>query len=107
MDDKWLVIAGMTAATFLPRVVPMLLLPGMKLPKPVQLWLSMIAPAIISALLLPELIVDRTIAEVPVLSFVNTYMLAAIPAFITAVLTKSLLGTVVTGIAAAAFLRIL
>ena len=104
MRDELFAIAGMAAVTFIPRVVPMLLLPGMKLPKAVERWLSLIAPAIIAALLLPDLVLDRS-SGAPVLSVPNINMLAAVPAFVTAMFTRNMLLTVVAGIASAAFLR--
>jgi branched-subunit amino acid transport protein len=104
MRDEWFVIAGMTLATFLPRVVPLLLLPGMKLPKAAERWLALIAPAIIAALLLPDLMLDRSGAA-PLLSVPNINLFAAAPAFAVALITRSMLGTVVAGIASAALLR--
>lgn len=104
MRDELFVITGMTAVTFIPRVVPILLLPGMKLPKAVERWLSLIAPALIAALLLPDLVLDRS-SEVPALSIPNINMLAAVPAFAAALLTRNMLLTVLAGIASAALLR--
>ena len=106
MSGAWLVIAGMTLVTFLPRIIPLLLLSGRKMPKLIERWLSLIAPAILSALLLPELLLDRTQAT-PVLSFPSLYLLAAVPTFLVAWKTKSLFGAVVTGIVAAALLRLM
>ena len=105
MNNEWIVIAGMTVVTFIPRVIPLLLIAGMKLSKRAERWLSLIAPAIIAALLLPELTLDRSGAS-PVLSVPNTYLLAAIPAFTTALFTKNMLLTVVVGIASAALIRL-
>ena len=106
MGDELFVIAGMAAVTFIPRIIPMLLLPGMKLPKAAERWLSFIAPAIIAALLLQDLTLDRS-SEAPALSVPNINMCAAVPAFIAALLTKNMLLTVITGIASAALLRFL
>ena len=104
---KWIVIAGMTLVTFVPRILPILLLSDRKMPRIVERWLSLIAPAILSALLLPELLLDRsTVPAIPLISFSNTYLLASIPTFLVAWKTKSLFGTVVTGIAAVALARL-
>ena len=102
MRDELIVIAGMAAVTFIPRVVPILLLPGMKLPKAVERWLSLIGPAVIAALLLQDLTLDRSSGA---LSVPNLNMLAAVPAFCVALLTKNMMFTVITGIASAALLR--
>ena len=104
MGDELFVIAGMAAVTFIPRIAPMLLLPGMKLPKLAERWLSFIAPAIIAALLLQDLTLDRS-SGAPALSVPNINMLAAVPAFVVASLTRNMLLTVLTGIASAALLR--
>ena len=106
MNKTWIIIAGMALVTFLPRIVPILLLPGRRMPKVVERWLSLIAPAIMSALLLPELLLDRS-GEVPSLSFCNLYLFAAFPTFIVAWKTKSLFGAVVTGLATVALVRLL
>ena len=106
MSKTWIMIAGMTLVTFLPRIVPILLLPGRKMPKVVERWLSLIAPAILSALLLPELLLDQS-GAVPSLSFYNLYLFAAFPTFLVAWKTKSLFGAVVTGLAVVALVRLL
>ncbi|MDR2522203.1 MAG: AzlD domain-containing protein [Synergistaceae bacterium] len=100
MKDLWLVIAGMTLVTFLPRVAPLLLLPGRKIPKLAERWLSLVAPAILAALLTPELLLDRTAAPM----LLNPRVLAAIPTFLVAWKTKSLFAAVVAGMAASALL---
>ena len=106
MSTTWIIIGGMTLVTFLPRVIPILLLSGRKMPKIVERWLSLIAPAILSALLLPELLLDRS-GQTPSLSFFNLYLFAAFPTFLVAWKTKSLFGAVVTGLATVALVRLL
>ena len=106
MSGTWIVIAGMALVTFLPRIIPILLLPGRKMPGIVERWLSLIAPAILSALLLPELLLERS-GGMSSLSFCNLYLFAALPTFIVGWKTKSLFGAVVTGIATVALVRLL
>ena len=106
MSTTWVIIIGMTLVTFLSRVIPILLLSGRKMPKIAERWLSLIAPAILSALLWPELLLDRS-GQTPSFSFYNIYLLAAIPTFLVAWKTKSLFGAVVTGIATVALVRLL
>ena len=106
MNKIWIIIAGMALVTFVPRIIPILLLSGRKMPKLVERWLSLIAPAILSALLLPELLLDRS-GPTPSLSFYNLYLFAAIPTFLVAWKTKSLFGAVVTGLATVALARLL
>jgi branched-subunit amino acid transport protein len=107
MTDMTGVIAGMALVTFLPRVAPLLFLPGIKTPKTVERWLSLIAPAILSALLFPELLIVRDASGGPELSLANVYLAAAVPSFAVAWKTKSLFGAVASGIAATALLRLI
>ena len=104
MSGDWLVIAGMTAVTILPMVVPLLILPGARLPKRAELWLSLIAPSIIAALLMPELFLERAGGSAS-LSIANAYAMAALPAFLAALFTRNMLLTVVVGMSAAAVIR--
>ena len=108
LPDKtlWLVIAGMAFVTFVPRIVPILLLSGRKMPDIVRRWLSLIAPAILSALLMPELLLNRSTTPATLaLTLSNTYLLASVPAFLIAWKTKNLCLTVVVGLIAVALLR--
>ena len=106
MSKAWIIITGMTLVTLLPRTMPILLLSGRKIPKTIERWLALIAPAIMSALLLPELLLDKSGAT-PSLSFYNLYLFASFPAFIVGWKTKSLFGAVAGGIAAVALVRLL
>jgi branched-subunit amino acid transport protein len=106
VKTTWFVIAGMTLVTFVPRVGPILLLAGRKIPKIIERWLSLVAPAILSAFLFPELLLDRS-GSAPVFSLFSIYFQAAIPTFLVAWKTKSLFGAVVTGIATVSLLRLL
>jgi branched-subunit amino acid transport protein len=99
----WIIIGGMGLVTVLPRILPILLLSGRKLPPVAERWLSLIVPAILSALLFPELVFMGDTAFA--LSTSNTFLMASIPTFWVAWRTKSLYKTVIVGIAAAASLR--
>ena len=88
------VILGMGLVTFLPRWLPLVYLTNRNLPSWLVEWLDLIPAAILSALLLPELVtggVPRT------LDFIRPELLAAVPTFLVAIFTKSLGGTVVIG----------
>ncbi|MDR3279603.1 MAG: AzlD domain-containing protein [Synergistaceae bacterium] len=106
MNGVWAVIAGMAFVTCLPRVIPLIFLPGMKMPKIVEKWLSLIAPATLAALLPPELAIDGATGAVA-LSIHNVYLAASIPALLAGLVTKSLFATVTTGMAAVALIRLL
>ena len=101
-------VAGMTLVTLAPRVLPIWFLSGRGLPEGVKRWLALIAPAILAALLVPELLLSQGEGGASLfLSPQNHALLAAIPAGIVAWRTRSLFGTVAAGIVCAALLRAL
>ena len=89
--------------TVLPRLLPILLLPGRRLPPVVERWLSLIVPAILAALLFPEMLFTHDTAFA--MSTSNTFLMASIPTFLVAWKTKSLYKTVAVGMLAVALLR--
>lgn len=89
-----LVILSMALVTYLPRVLPLVLLTRRSLPPWLTSWLSYVPVAVISALLAPALLNGGSAIPLP---GGNTYLLAAVPTFLVAILTKSLFGSVVTG----------
>jgi len=105
MNRTWIIIIGMTLVTLMPRIIPISLLSGRKIPNIAERWLSLIVPAILSALLMPELLLDRS-GQIPSLSFFNIYLFAALPTFIAAWRTKSLFAAVVIGIVTVALIRL-
>lgn len=98
MDKKTaLVILGMSVVTYLPRVLPIIVLSKIRMPEWFMRWLKYIPTAVLSALLVPELFVSGQTVN---LSFSNRNLLAALPCFFMAYKTKNLFLTVVTGITA-------
>lgn len=98
------IIAGMALVTYLPRMLPLVALSRMQLPEPVLRWLGFVPVSVLSALLAKELLIaDGGLALPPA----HPQLLAALPAFIVAATTRSLMGTVLTGMAAMALLRLL
>ena len=87
--------------TVLPRLLPILLLPGRRLPPVVKRWLSLIVPAILSELLFTH----DTASVAFALSTSNIFLMASIPTFLVAWKTKSLYKTVAVGMVAVALLR--
>ena len=104
MSKIWIVVIGGTLVTFLLRVIPILFLSGRKMPRLVERWLFLIAPAILSALLFPELLLSEGSLGT---FYERRHIYAAAVAFLVAQKTKSLSGAVAAGIAAAALLRFL
>lgn len=98
MDVRILsIIAGMAIVTYLPRVLPIVGLSKIPLPRIVLRWLSFIPVAVLSALLVPSLVVTEGGLNI---EMDNSFLLASIPAFIVAFWKRSLLLTVVVGMVA-------
>jgi branched-subunit amino acid transport protein len=107
MPEQIFLILGMALVTYIPRVLPLILLSSKELNPTLLRWLEMIPPAVLAALLAPALFLQTgTNGERSIfLSLDNTFMLAAIPTFIAGWLTRSFFGAVAVGMAAVAFLR--
>ncbi|WP_163336299.1 AzlD domain-containing protein [Desulfopila sp. IMCC35008] len=104
MDEKviFLTICGMGLVTYIPRIVPMMLLSGRQLAPWIVRWLSFVPATVLSALLLPGLICsDGSL----VISSENVFLLAAVPTFLVAWRTGSFFGTVATGMILVALMR--
>ncbi|MFD1431550.1 AzlD domain-containing protein [Lacticaseibacillus yichunensis] len=91
-------------ATWLLRVTPFVLVKAARLPKWLLSFLSFVPVAILAAIFAEELLVYHPGAW-PTLNVENT--LAALPAIVAAIISKSLLVTVVVGVAAMAAVRLL
>jgi len=96
MDDKlvFLTICGMGAVTYLPRLLPMLLLSGRRLSPWIARWLSFVPATVLAALLAPGLLCQDGALYI---KLDNYFLLAAIPTFWVAWQFKSFFGTVATG----------
>ena len=106
MDQKiiFLTILGMGVVTFLPRLLPVLLLSTKKLPPLVVAWLRFIPVAVLAAMLLPSLVVNDHQLD---FSRNNLFLWAAIPTFLVAWKTRNLFGSVIVGMAVVAIARYL
>ncbi len=104
MDDKtvFLTICGMGVVTYLPRLLPMLLLSNRKLSPWIARWLSFVPATVLAALLAPGLLCRENALF---LEFDNFFLLAAIPTFYVAWRFKSFFGTVATGMGLVALAR--
>ncbi|AZU64562.1 AzlD domain-containing protein [Neobacillus mesonae] len=105
MEVRWsifLIIFGMALVTFIPRVLPIAVLSRVELPDWAMRWLNYVPIAVMAALVGQELILPNgKLAPL----WQNLELFAALPAFIVAIVTRSLLGTVVVGIIAMMVLR--
>jgi branched-subunit amino acid transport protein len=93
-NDYILLVAAMGAVTYLPRMLPLVLLSRRKLPSWFAEWLELIPPAILSALIAPTLFAQNDPRS---LSLEKPELLAAIPTLLFALKTRSLGGTVLVG----------
>ena len=98
----FLTILGMGLVTYLPRLLPVWFLSSRSLLLLVIAWLRYVPVAVLSALLLPGLLLQEGDID---LSFNNLFLWAAIPAMLIAWKTKSFFGTVLVGMGLVALLR--
>lgn len=90
--------------TFLPRVLPLMLLSRIAIPEWGMRWLSYVPIAVMAALVAQELFIEG--GKFAAWS-TNVELIAALPTFWVAIKTRSLLGTVVTGVVSLMLLRLL
>ncbi|MFJ7975581.1 AzlD domain-containing protein [Peribacillus sp. NPDC096379] len=107
MEINWYimsVIIGSAIVTFIPRVLPLIVLSKLEIPEWGINWLKHVPVAVMAALLASELLLlDNKV------SFqANTLnLLSAIPTLLVAIYTRSLLGTVLVGVTTLMILRFL
>jgi branched-subunit amino acid transport protein len=92
--DFLLLMLAMGAATYLPRMLPLVMLSRRTLPGWFAEWLELIPAAILSALIAPALFAH---ADPRVFTLGKVELLAAPPTLFCAYKTKSLAGTVIVG----------
>ncbi|EST51811.1 branched-chain amino acid ABC transporter [Brevibacillus panacihumi W25] len=105
MEVRWdilLIILGAALVTFVPRVLPLMLLSRIALPEWGVRWLNHVPIAVMAALIGQEIFL-RDGKWSPFTS--NIELLAALPSFLVAIKTRSLLGTVIVGIVTVMALR--
>lgn len=107
MEVRWeifWIIVGASIVTLLPRVLPLVVFSRLPLPDGARRWLSYVPISVMAALVGQELLLAdgqwKAIAT-------NVELWAALPTFVVAILTRSLLGTVIVGIASVVVLRLL
>ena len=97
-----LVILGCGLVTWLPRVIPFLLVRKVHIPQIITDFLSYIPLCILTALLVKSL----TLYQKDTWPIMHTeYILAAIPTIISAIVTRNLMWVVIVGMAAMALIR--
>ncbi|MGO0059420.1 AzlD domain-containing protein [Brevibacillus fluminis] len=105
MEVRWeifLIIIGSALVTFLPRVIPLMVLSRFELPGWAMRWLHYVPISVMAALIGQELLLhDGQLAGLRN----NIELFAALPTFFVAIKTRSLLGTVVVGVISTMVLR--
>jgi len=99
----WTLI-GMALATYGPRLLPVWLLSSRSMPPAVTAWLRYVPSAVLAALLFPLLLVNGGHIS---LGPKNIFLWAALPAAWVAVKTRSMVGSVLVGMAIVAAARYL
>jgi branched-subunit amino acid transport protein len=105
MEIRWeilLIILGTGIVTLIPRVLPLLFLSKIELPKWFLDWLHFVPVTVMTALLAQEILFeDNQFAPMA-----NKFeLLAMIPTFLVAIFFKSLLGAVLVGMISVSLLR--
>lgn len=98
-----LAIVLMSLVTFLPRLLPVLLLSKRSLPAPLARWLSYIPAAVLASLLGPALLAPAGTLDLGFTA--NPGFWVSLPVFLAALLTRSLFVTVLTGMVLMALWR--
>ena len=91
----WLTILGMGLVTYAIRLVPLLALERWPLPLRLRQALRFVPPAVLSAILLPELVRPGGIVDV---SFANDRLIAGLSAIAIAWFSKNVLLTIAAGL---------
>jgi branched-subunit amino acid transport protein len=92
-------ILACAAVTAVPRVLPLVLLSRIALPPWLLAWLAYVPVAVLAALLAIEVLIVDGSPALLMSSNVNSALLAIVPALAVAALTRSLIGTVLAGVA--------
>ncbi|MEH7386097.1 AzlD domain-containing protein [Bacillus sp. JJ1521] len=96
-----LIIIGCALVTFVPRIIPFIVIRNIMLPKIVIKWLSFIPVCIFTALIVDSFIIQ----DESFLSIDWRALTAIVPTLIVAIWTKSLSVTVIVGIVSMATVR--
>jgi branched-subunit amino acid transport protein len=96
-------IIGVSLATLLPRILPVLLFSRFKFPPRLQLWLSYVPPAVLGGLTLLSVLAPTGTSWA--ITPANSFIWAFVPTLLIAIKTRHLFLTMASGIAAAALIH--
>jgi branched-subunit amino acid transport protein len=100
----WVVIVSMALVTYALRALPITLLARMRMPRPLERWLSFVPVSVMAALIASEVVRPGGTWPPPLH---NPYLMAAVPTGLVYHKTRSLLGATVAGIVCFLALRAL
>ena len=95
--NYWLIICAMGLVTFGTRLLPIALLGRIEIPIGVQRALRFVPPAVLSAIVAPELLMPRGTLDV---SVSNARLIAGLIAMLVAWRTQNVLATIAAGMMA-------
>ena len=95
--NYWLIIFGMGFVTFSTRLLPIVLLERIEIPFVIQRALRFVPPAVLSAIILPELVLRDGALD---LSLGNARLIAGVIAALVAWRTKNVVLTIAIGMIA-------
>ena len=98
------IILGTALVTAVPRILPLALLSRIRIPGRVERWLGHVPVALLAALLAQSVLLADGRLD---LSAGNLSLIAIVPTLLVALRTRSLVGTVLTGVISMALLRLL
>jgi branched-subunit amino acid transport protein len=98
----FLITLGMALVTYLPRLLPTWLVSSWTLPRWFVAWLRHVPVAVLAAMLFPAI---ATQGQQLALELDNLFLWAAIPTLLVAWKSRSLFGSVITGIIVVAAAR--
>jgi len=106
-SGQMLLIIGMAVVTYIPRMAPLFFLSSRELNPTLARWLEMIPPAVLSAMLMPGLLLHKNGAGGMsiFLNQDNVFLLAAVPTFLAGWLGRNFFVTIAAGMGTVALLR--
>ena len=93
-----IIILGMAVVTYIPRYLPIMILTKFDLSPKIKTWLSYVPVAVLSALLFPGVLLSNQ-GNIDI-SWNNHFLMASIPCILVAIKFKSMVVTIITGMAA-------
>lgn len=100
----WAVIGGMAVTNLILRLVPIAVLSRLRIPRPVERWLSYVPVSVMAAFVATEVLRPGGVWLAP---WGNAYLVAALPTAFIYHRTKSLFGATVAGVLAFLAMRYL